>query len=148
MTQPQRQIVRQTFARIEPIAEIAADLFYNRLFEIDPTLRPMFKGDMKEQGRKLMSMLSMIVHGLDDFASVRPSVEHLGRRHRSYEVTPAQYETVGAALIWTLEQGLGESFTQEVRDAWIAAYGAIAGIMTAAAERQAQDVAEPVQSVG
>lgn len=145
MTGEQQDLVRRTFAQVEPIAEIAADLFYNRLFEIDPTLRPMFTGDMKEQGRKLMSMLAMIVHGLDRFESVRPSIEHLGRRHVEYAVSSSHYETVGTALIWTLEQGLGESFTEEVRDAWIAAYRAIAGIMTGAAERRAQETTEPVE---
>lgn len=133
MTTEQRELVKATFAQVAPISEVAADLFYNRLFELDPTLRPMFTTDLKEQGRKLMQMLAMIVGGLDRLDTLTPAVEDLGRRHVSYAVRVDHYQTVGAALIWTLERGLGDAFTDDVRDAWIAAFALLTTVMTGAA---------------
>jgi hemoglobin-like flavoprotein len=133
MTTEQRELVKATFAQVAPISEVAAELFYNRLFELDPTLREMFPADLKEQGRKLMQMLAMIVSGLDRLDTLAPAVEDLGRRHVSYDVRADHYPTVGNALLWTLEKGLGESFTDDVREAWTAAFALLTMIMTGAA---------------
>jgi nitric oxide dioxygenase len=133
MDETQVKLVQSTFAMVAPIAEQAAGLFYNRLFELDPNLRPLFKEtDMKEQGRKLMGMLAMVVNGLAHLDGLAPAVASLGRRHVDYHVRPDDYRTVGAALLWTLEQGLGAAFTPEVRDAWTNAYGTLAAVMQGA----------------
>ncbi|MEP7217931.1 MAG: globin family protein [Bacteroidota bacterium] len=123
--------MRSTFGMVAPIAEQAAEIFYNRLFVLDPALRPLFTGNMKEQGRKLMAMLAMVVNGLDRFEQLTPAVRDLGRRHDNYAVKPNDYDTVGAALLWTLEQGLGEAFTPDVKEAWTIAYGIVAATMIA-----------------
>ncbi len=133
MNQTQKQLVKTSFAQIAKIADTASELFYQRLFELDPTLRPMFKGDLVEQGRKLMQMLALVVGGLDYFETMRFSLQQLGARHIGYGVTADHYQTVGAALIWTLEQGLGDGFTQDVRAAWTAVYTLVAGTMQKAA---------------
>jgi hemoglobin-like flavoprotein len=140
MTPQQVMLVKQSFAQVAPIAETAAELFYGRLFELDPSLRPMFRGDMKEQGRKLMQTLAVVVSGLERLEKLLPAVEALGRRHAGYGVKDEHYATVAAALLWTLEQGLGDGFTPEVREAWTTAYLALAGVMQqAAAEVQGHD---------
>jgi hemoglobin-like flavoprotein len=136
LTETQIALVQSSFATIAPIADDAAVLFYNRLFEIDPNLRQMFKGDMAEQRRKLMQMLTAAVKGLQRLDRLVPVVEDLGRRHAGYGVTDAHYETVGAALLWTLEKGLGRAFTPEMRDAWATVYGLLASTMRNAAARQ------------
>jgi len=133
MTPDQKVLVQATFAKVAPIADTAAALFYAKLFELDPSLRSMFKGDMREQGRKLMQMLATAVRGLDDLDSLVPIVRGLGRRHAGYGVQDAHYETVGEALMWTLGIGLHELFTDEVRDAWAAAYWMLADTMKAGA---------------
>jgi hemoglobin-like flavoprotein len=135
MTPAQVLAVKQTFAMVRPIADQAGMLFYDRLFVLDPGLRPLFKGDMAEQSRKLMQMIATAVAGLDKLESIVPTVEALGARHRVYGVKPADYDTVAAALLWTLEQGLGAEFTQTVREAWVAAYTLLAGTMQAAAAK-------------
>jgi hemoglobin-like flavoprotein len=117
-----------------PIADDASALFYRRLFELDPALERMFKGDMTEQRRKLVQMLTAAVKGLDRLDQLVPVVEDLGRRHVGYGVTDSHYGTVGAALLWTLEKGLGNAFTPEVKDAWIEVYGLLAGTMKNAAK--------------
>ena len=127
-------LVQETFALIEPIAETAAELFYNRLFELDPSLRDLFSGDMKEQGRKRMSMLKLAVKGLDNLEKLVPVVQKLGRSHADYGVQAPHYATVAEALLWTLEQGLGEAFTPEVKVAWTNVYTLLAETMIAAAE--------------
>jgi hemoglobin-like flavoprotein len=129
MTPRQKMLVQTTFAQVAPIAETAASLFYNRLFELDPALRPLFKGDMAEQGRKLMQTLAVAVAGLDDLGALVPAVRALGRRHVAYGVRDEHYETVATALIWTLETGLGDAFTPEVRDAWATVYWILADTM-------------------
>ena len=136
LTETQIALVQSSFATIAPIADDAAVLFYNRLFEIDPSLRQMFKGDMVEQRRKLMQMLSAAVKGLQRLDRLVPAVEDLGRRHAGYGVTDAHYETVGGALLWTLEKGLGRAFTPEMRDAWTTVYGLLASTMKNAAARE------------
>jgi len=133
MTPQQIQLVQSTFNLVRPIASAAADLFYQRLFELDPSLRPLFTGDMKKQGAMLMSAISMAVNGLDRPDSIIPAVQGLGRRHVAYGVQAEHYTTVGAALLWTLEQGLGEAFTPEVKEAWTATYTLLATVMQDAA---------------
>jgi len=118
---------------VEPIAEQAAEIFYNRLFELDPSLRQLFKSDMKDQGRKLMAMLKVAVSSLDKIDQLVPVVEKLGKGHVNYGVKPEHYDTVGEALLWTLEQGLGEAYTSEVEDAWGAVYTTLAATMKHAA---------------
>src|SRR5215471_16634730 len=125
----QKALVQTSFAQVRPIADAAAALFYRRLFELDPTLRPLFKGDMEEQGRKLMEMIELAVKGLDRQEALLPALAALGRRHAGYGVNERDYETVGAALIWTLEQGLGPSFTPDIREAWSALYRFVADTM-------------------
>lgn len=134
MTPDQIAQVRSSFAKVAPIAEPAAALFYGRLFEIAPEVRGLFKADMTEQGRKLMTTLAVVVNGLDNLPALMPAVNALARKHVSYGVTAAHYAPVGAALLWTLEQGLGEAFTPEVKDGWAQAYTTLSGAMIAAAE--------------
>jgi hemoglobin-like flavoprotein len=133
VTQAQKLLVQESFATIAPIADDAAALFYRRLFEIDPSLQRMFHGDMAQQRKKLMQMLTAAVKGLDHLEQLVPVVQDLGRRHTAYGVTDAHYDTVGAALLWTLEKGLGDAFTPETREAWTAVYGLLAMTMQQAA---------------
>ncbi|WP_431284239.1 globin family protein [Humitalea sp. 24SJ18S-53] len=134
MTPDQLVLVQESFRQVVPIKETAATLFYGRLFEIDPTAKPLFgKADMAEQGQKLMATLGIVVGGLSRPETIIPAAQALARRHVGYGVTEAQYTTVGAALLWTLGQGLGEAFTPEVEAAWTAAYGMVSGVMIAAA---------------
>jgi hemoglobin-like flavoprotein len=134
LTNTQKVLVQESFAAVLPIADDAAALFYRRLFELDPSLERMFKGDMTEQRRKLMQMLTAAVKGLNRLDQLVPVVEDLGRRHAGYGVADSHYDTVGAALLWTLEKGLGSAFTPEVKDAWIAVYGLLASTMKNAAK--------------
>ena len=128
-------MVQESFAKVEPIAEEAAKLFYGRLFELDPNLEKLFTGDMTEQGRKLMTMLKTAVASLTKLDQLVPAVKVLGQRHREYGVEPAHYVTVAEALLWTLQQGLGEAYTDDVEKAWAAVYSLLAETMiTAAAE--------------
>jgi hemoglobin-like flavoprotein len=133
MTPTEKSIVQQTFAQVVPIADQAAALFYGRLFELDPTLKGLFRIDMTEQGRKLMQVLAFAVGKLDALDELVPAVEALGRRHVGYGVKDAHYDTVGAALLWTLGQGLGPAFTPEVKAAWTTVYGVLASTMKTAA---------------
>ena len=132
-TERQIALVQGTFAEIAPIADDAASLFYHRLFELDPGLRPMFGADMTDQRRKLMQMLTAAVKGLQRLDQLVPVVKDLGRRHAGYGVTDAHYATVGAALLWTLERSLGRAFTPEARDAWATVYNLLASTMKDAA---------------
>jgi hemoglobin-like flavoprotein len=134
VTPDQVRLVQGSFAQVLPIRAQAAALFYERLFAIDPSAAPLFAGsDMTLQGAKLMAMLATVVGGLDKPATVIPRAEELARRHVGYGVTEAQYASVGAALLWTLEQGLGAGFTDPVRAAWQDAYALLSGVMIAAA---------------
>src|ERR1051325_7567519 len=133
LTATQKTLVQESFATIAPIADDAAALFYRRLFEIDPSLKHMFRGDMADQRRKLMQMLTAAVKGLSRLDQLVPVVEDVGRRHAGYGVADAHYETVGAALLWTLEKGLGGAFTPEVHEAWATVYGVLASTMKSAA---------------
>jgi hemoglobin-like flavoprotein len=137
MTPLQKELVQASFAKVAPIAEQAADLFYSRLFELDPSLRSLFKPDMKEQKKKLMMMLAAAVRGLDDLNSLGPVVRGLGARHGGYGVKDEHYATVASALLWTLEKGLGPAFTPETREAWTVVYGILASTMQDAARTDA-----------
>jgi len=125
-------LVQDTFDKIRPISEKAAKLFYNRLFELDPSLKSLFKGDMKTQGKMLMQMLDYAVTGLDRLDTIILAIQNLGIRHAGYGVKDEYYETVGEALLWTLEQGLGKDFTPDVKDAWVEAYKLLSDIMKSA----------------
>jgi hemoglobin-like flavoprotein len=138
MTPKQKVLVQRSFLKVAPIADQAAELFYTRLFALDPALQPLFRGDMKEQGRKLMRMIATAVNGLDRLEELVPAIQDMGRRHVVYGVRPSHYDTVGAALLWTLEQGLGPDFTPEVKDAWAAVYGILARTMKDAAYKGAE----------
>jgi hemoglobin-like flavoprotein len=130
MTPQQITLVQSSFQKVVPIAGTAADLFYDRLFEIAPQVRPMFPEDMTEQKVKLMEMLGTAVTNLHQLETILPAVKALGERHKGYGVTVEHYAPVGAALLWTLERGLGPDFTPETKEAWTAAYTALAGVMT------------------
>ncbi|BCJ92273.1 hemoglobin [Terrihabitans soli] len=127
-------LVQTSFAKVKPIAPVAADLFYARLFETAPELRPLFPEDLAEQKRKLMAMLAAAVSGLSNIGEIAPAVSALAVRHAGYGVEPEHYVPVGASLLWTLEQGLGEDFTPEVREAWTETYTFLASFMIRAAE--------------
>ena len=136
VTETERNLVQQSFELVLPIADDAAALFYRRLFELDPSLQAMFKGDMTEQRRKLVRMLVAAVKGLDRLDQLVPVVEDLGRRHARYGVADEHYGTVGAALLWAFEKGLGAAFTPEVKAAWITVYGLLAETMKNAAREE------------
>jgi len=135
VTPDEIDLVQSSFAKVVPIKEAAAELFYGRLFEIAPQVKPLFKGDMKEQGRKLMATLGLVVAGLKDLPSILPAAEALAARHATYGVKPEHYQPVGEALIWTLEQGLGDDLTPATRQAWLTAYTTLSGAMIAASAR-------------
>jgi hemoglobin-like flavoprotein len=134
-------LVQTSFASIAPQASHLARQFYDRLFELDPTLRPLFSGDMAKQGLKLMATLQLAVNALRDVEQIVPALRRLGRNHRAYGVADAHYATVGAALLWALEQSLQEQFTRELRDAWAAAYAVLSGAMREAAAELPLDAA-------
>lgn len=142
MTPSEITLVKDSFRKVQPIADQAAALFYARLFELDPALRPLFRGDLEEQGRKLMAMISMAVASLDRLDTLVPAVRQLGARHGAYGVRNEHYATVGTALLWTLEKGLGPAFTPEVRAAWTTTYTLLANTMMGASPKSA--VAKPV----
>lgn len=131
MSPDQIQLVQTSFKAVVPIAAQAADLFYDRLFEIAPQVRPLFPADMSSQKMKLVAMLATAVNNLHQVDTILPAVRDLGSRHRGYGVTADHYAPVGQALLWTLEQGLGPAFTPEVKSAWIEAYTTLAGAMQA-----------------
>jgi hemoglobin-like flavoprotein len=129
----QIQLVQTTWKKLLPIENEAARLFYERLFALDPGARALFRaGDLREQGRKLTAMITTTVNGLSRLDTIVPAVRALGGRHAGYGVTADHYDTVGAALIWTLELGLGDDFTPEVRAAWFDVYTLLADTMKSA----------------
>jgi hemoglobin-like flavoprotein len=136
MIREQINLVRESFAKVEPVAEEAAVLFYVRLFELDPALRPLFKNDIREQGLKLMLMIRFAVDGLERPEELFPAVRSLGARHAAYGVEDRHYETVGATLLWTLEEALKTDFTAEIKAAWTAVYSLLAENMKDAARRE------------
>jgi nitric oxide dioxygenase len=129
MTPEQIAKVQESFATVAPIADEAAALFYGRLFEIAPELRSLFRGDMTQQGRKLMATLAIVVHGLGKLDAVLPAASALAKRHVGYGVKADHYRQVGAALLWTLERGLGSQWTPDLAIAWSAAYTTLSGYM-------------------
>ena len=129
MTPDQVKLVQESFAKVVPISEAAAVLFYDRLFEVAPSVRAMFPADMTEQRKKLMAMLAAVVNGLGNLPSVLPAASALAKRHVSYGARAEHYPVVGGALLWTLEKGLGDAWTPEVAAAWTAAYGTLSGFM-------------------
>lgn len=133
MTPEQITLLKSSWAKVVPIQEAAAELFYGKLFELDPAVKPLFKGDMKAQGRKLMQSLGVVVNGITNLEMLLPGIEEMGRRHVAYGVTAQHYDTVGVAILWTLEQGLGADFTSEAKEAWTTAYTTVANTMKAAA---------------
>jgi hemoglobin-like flavoprotein len=135
----EKRLVQGSWKLVLPIAEKAAEIFYGKLFELDATLKPLFKSDIKEQGKKLMQMLGVAVTGLDKLGEIVPAVQELGARHVGYGVKDEDYDTVATAFIHTLEQGLGDAFTDEVKAAWVKVYGVLAGAMKAAAEKKSAD---------
>lgn len=128
------QLVRDSFDLVEPIASQAAALFYANLFAADPSVKPLFRGDMIKQGERLMTMIGAAVAKLDEPEVLIPVLQGLGQRHAGYGVRDAHYDSVGVALLKTLRQGLGVAFTDDVEEAWIAVYGAIATTMKEAAK--------------
>jgi len=133
MTPQQQALVHDSYAKVVPIAPQFAGWFYDRLFEIDPAVKPLFKGDMTEQGRKLMTTLAAVVEAIDHLETIVPAVRKLGRQHKDYGVQPAQYDAVASALLWTLERALGDDFTPAVKAAWTEAYTILATTMKDAA---------------
>jgi hemoglobin-like flavoprotein len=133
MTPTQQELIRSTWAQVTPIADTAAQLFYERLFELDPALRRLFsRTDMEAQRTNLMQTLTVVVKSIDNLAPLIPAVEALGRRHAGYGVQAKHYATVGQALLDTLQAGLGDAFTRDAREAWGDAYELLAGVMLAA----------------
>ncbi len=126
-------LVQESFEKVKPIAPQAAEIFYAKLFELDPNLKPLFptdkEGAMVEQGNKLMTMLAAAVAGLSNLDALIPVLKGLGQRHVEYKVEPSHYNTVGAALLGTLEAGLGDEFTPEVKTAWADVYGVMSSVM-------------------
>ena len=135
MTPEQIECVQKSFAKVPQAA--AAQIFYARLFQLAPNLRSLFRTDMNTQGERLMAIIAVAVNGLNDIERILPAVQDLGVRHAGYGVEPEHYEIVGSALLWTLEKGLGEDFTEDVRQAWAAAYGLLSSAMIEAAEDKA-----------
>ena len=129
MTPEQVTLVQQSFAKVAPISEQAAVLFYGRLFEIAPQVKAMFPEDMSEQRKKLMATLAVVVNGLSNLEAVLPAASALAWRHVGYGARPEHYPVVGSALLWTLEKGLGDGWTPDVAEAWTAAYGTLSGFM-------------------
>jgi hemoglobin-like flavoprotein len=129
MTPDQIALVQQSFAEVAPISDHAAVMFYDRLFELAPAVKPLFPSDMAEQRRKLMATLAIVANGLSNLETILPAASALATRHVAYGARPEHYPVVGAALLWTLEKGLGEAWTEDVADAWTAAYTLLSGFM-------------------
>ena len=129
MTPEQVALVQQSFGKVAPIADQAAVLFYDRLFEIAPQVKAMFPGDMTEQRRKLMATLAVVVNGLSNLESILPAASALAQRHVTYGAKAEHYPVVGSALLWTLEKGLGDGWTADIAGAWTAAYATLSGFM-------------------
>ena len=138
MNPSQVKLVQESFAKVAPISEQAAVIFYDRLFEVAPAVKAMFPADMTEQRKKLMGTLAAVVNGLTNLESILPAASALAKRHVSYGAKPEHYPAVGGALLWTLEKGLGEAWTPAVAAAWTAAYGTLSSFMISEAYGKAQ----------
>jgi hemoglobin-like flavoprotein len=142
MTPAQVKSIQESFAKVAPIADTAAALFYGRLFELAPEVKPLFRGDMTEQGRKLMKTLTVVVNGLGNLEAILPAASALAKGHVAYGVKPSHYTPVGEALLWTLERGLGADWTPELKGAWTSAYSTLANFMIGEAYGSAAAAAE------
>ena len=129
ITLQQKELVKKTWVMVVPIADTAAELFYGRLFELEPSYKAMFKNDMTEQGKKLMKTINIAVEALDDLEPLIPTLKQMGADHAGFGVKDRDYNVVGASLLWTLEKGLGDAFTDEVKNAWGAVYEVLASVM-------------------
>jgi nitric oxide dioxygenase len=138
MNPTQIELVQDSFSKVAPISEAAAVIFYDRLFEVAPSVKAMFPADMTEQRKKLMMMLAAVVGGLGNLQSILPAASALAKRHVSYGAKPEHYPVVGGALLYTLEKGLGEAWTPELASAWTAAYGTLSGYMISEAYGRAE----------
>ena len=138
MNPSQVKLVQESFAKVVPISEQAAVIFYDRLFEVAPSVKAMFPADMTEQRKKLMGTLAAVVNGLSNLESILPAASALAKRHVGYGAKPEHYPVVGGALLWTLEKGLGEAWTPELASAWTAAYGTLSSFMISEAYGRAQ----------
>jgi len=138
MTPSQIELVQDSFAKVAPISDQAASLFYDRLFEVAPQVRAMFPDDLTEQRKKLMATLAVVVNGLTNLPAILPAASALAKRHVGYGAKPEHYPVVGSALLWTLEKGLGDAWTDDVAQAWTAAYGTLSGYMISEAYGKAQ----------
>ncbi len=127
------QLVQNSWQKVVAIGPQAAALFYQNLFELDPALKPLFKGDLQAQGKKLIEMISVAVSKLTELNVLVPVLQNLGKRHGGYGVQDSHYDTVAAALIKTLGQGLGDDFTPETKGAWVEVYSVMADVMKEAA---------------
>lgn len=137
MTPEQVTMIKDSWAMVLPIQEKAAELFYGKLFETYPEVKPYFKGDMSEQGRKLMAMINTAVNGLENLGPLVPAVKEMGKRHVGYGVKDEDYDKVAVSLLWTLEQGLGDAFNPDVKEAWTVMYTTVADVMKAGASEAA-----------
>lgn len=142
LTSRQIALVEESFARVAPISDLAAELFYSRLFATAPELQPMFAGDMVRQGEKLIATIAVVVGALRRLDEVAPTLRELGAGHAAHGVTPAHYEPVRSALLHTLESALGDAFTPEARAAWTAIYDFISSEMIGAVPAAAEIAAE------
>ena len=133
MTPEQITLIQDSWAKVIPIKDQAADIFYDHLFENNPGVRPLFAEDMGDQKKALMGMLTVVVNGLPKLDTIVGAVQDLGKRHVSYGTQPAHYEAVGTSLLYTLDAGLGDDFTDEVKEAWATAYGTLSSVMIEAA---------------
>jgi hemoglobin-like flavoprotein len=138
MNPTQIKLVQESFSKVAPVSEAAAVIFYDRLFEVAPSVKAMFPADMTGQRKKLMMVLAAVVNGLGNLESILPAASALAKRHVSYGAKPEHYPVVGGTLLWTLEKGLGEAWTPELADAWTAAYGTLSGYMISEAYGRAQ----------
>jgi hemoglobin-like flavoprotein len=144
MTPFQKKLIRATWSEVLPLGDQATVLFYRRLFEIDPSARALFRDtDMVQQRKKLLHVLGVAVSSLDNLGALTKTVEDLGRRHAGYGVKDAHYDSVGAALLWTLEQGLGQAWTPDVALAWTEIYTLLAGVMRRATQDTKLGIAKP-----
>ncbi|MDJ0873361.1 MAG: globin domain-containing protein [Gammaproteobacteria bacterium] len=137
MDSRQKDLVKDSWEKLRPDVDRAAELFYTRLFEENPTLRELFRGELGEQGKRLMTMLGTAVGKLDQLEAVTPMLHELGRRHEAYGVRAEHYETFQDALMWTLQNVLGADFYPEVEDAWGAFYETLSRAMIDGAEKAA-----------
>jgi hemoglobin-like flavoprotein len=147
MTRGQIRIVQSTWIKVLPVGDAAAQLFYERLFETDPSLRPLFRGDMRLQREKLMQVIDAAVNGLSRLESIVQAIQDLGQRHTAYGIKDHDYDTVGAALLWTLDKNLGAQFTPDVKDAWATVYGVLATTMREAAANSRNGSISPTNTL-